>query len=117
MTKASVGDLISDWEWLGDRVAVEPDAVEAVSQGGVIIPETVRATVKANEAKAKAKMLCGTVLAVGPGRTAEDGTVVPMPVAVGDTVVYSPHAGWDVVVGAATVKVFRAVDLLAKIEA
>jgi chaperonin GroES len=46
--------------------------------------------------KAKIKKTEGTVVAVGPGKThADSGIVVPMPVAVGDGVVYGKYDGTE----------------------
>ena len=64
---------------LGDRVLIEPaDAEASTSPGGIIIPDT-----------AKEQPQQGAVVAAGPGRTTDDGTVIDMPVKVGQTVVYS----------------------------
>ncbi len=43
----------------------------------------------------------GTVIAVGPGRTRDDGTVKPISVAVGDTVVIEKWAGFEITLGGA----------------
>ena len=69
---------------LGDRVLVRPLKEMEVSKGGIIIPDS-----------AKEKPLEGEVLAVGPGRTRDDGNINPMTVKVGDKVLYGKYAGTD----------------------
>jgi chaperonin GroES len=62
----------------GDRVLIKPADREAVSAGGILLPDTVQE--KPQE---------GKVVAVGPGRTADDGKRIAMESKVGDLVVYS----------------------------
>ncbi len=70
---------------LGDRVVIAPaDEDEATSPGGIIIPDT-----------AKEKPQQGAVVAVGPGRTTDDGKVIDLSVSVGDSVIYSKYAGTE----------------------
>ena len=67
---------------LGDRVVLEPMDEESTTKSGIIIPETVD----------KEKPMQGKVIAVGEGRVSENGTVIPMRVSVGDTVLFSKYA-------------------------
>ena len=68
---------------LGDRVLVKPQVQETTTAFGIIIPEN-----------AKEKPETGFVVAVGPGKKADNGTVVPLSVAVGDKVLFSKY-GFD----------------------
>ena len=70
---------------LGDRVLVEPLDPEAKSAGGIYLPEAAQEAPRA-----------GKVIAVGPGRTTDDGTVVPVGVKVGDVVMYTKYGGNEV---------------------
>ena len=71
---------------LGDRVLVKKlEEQEEKTAGGIIIPDA-----------AKEKAQVGKVVAVGKGRRAEDGTLVPMDIKIGDTVFYAKYAGVDV---------------------
>ena len=71
---------------LADRVLIEPsDAEEGVSKGGIIIPDT-----------AKEKPQQCTVAALGPGRTDDNGKVIPMNVKEGDKVLYSKYGGTEI---------------------
>lgn len=69
---------------MGDRVFVRREEMEAnTSAAGIIIPDTAQ----------KEKSKKGTIIAVGPGRTTDEGTRVPMSVKAGLTVLF--NAGWD----------------------
>jgi len=71
---------------LADKVLVLPDdAAESKTVGGIIIPDT-----------AKEKPQKGEVVAVGPGRTDENGKALKMNVKVGDKVLYSKYGGTEI---------------------
>ena len=63
---------------LGDRVIVKRVETEEKSDGGIILTGSVFKNLSR-----------GTVVAVGPGRTLDDGKVVPVAVKEGDTVVFN----------------------------
>ena len=69
---------------LHDRVLVRRVEEEQKTAGGIIIPDT-----------AKEKPQEGAVVALGPGRTDENGKVIPMNVKVGDKVLYSKYGGTE----------------------
>ena len=70
---------------IGDRVVVEAAPAETKTASGIYIPET-----------AQEKPQHGTVVAVGPGRTAEQtGVAIPLTVKVGDKVLYGKFAGQE----------------------
>ncbi|MCS6776894.1 MAG: co-chaperone GroES [Chloroherpetonaceae bacterium] len=70
---------------LRDKVVVKPSEEEEKSAGGILLPDT-----------AKKKPQQGKVVAVGNGRLLDDGTVKPLSVKVGDTVVYAKYGGTEV---------------------
>ena len=71
---------------LEDRIVVRPAEAEETTISGLVIPDT-----------AKEKPQQGEVLAVGPGRRAENsGELIPLDLAVGDTVVYSKYGGTEI---------------------
>ena len=72
---------------LRDKVVVKPSEGEDKSAGGIFIPDT-----------AKKKPQEGKVIAVGTGRVLDDGTVKPLAVQVGDTVIYSKYGGTEVTI-------------------
>ena len=89
---------------LGNRVVVQPNEEDQqMSSGGIHIPDT-----------AKEKPQEGTVVAAGPGRMTDDGSRIPMEIAVGDKVVYSKYAGTEYKEGDIEYLVLREDDILFK---
>lgn len=70
---------------LGDRVIVKSLEEKETKKGGIIIPDT-----------AKEKPQEGEIIAVGPGKVAEDGSKVPMEVSVGDKVLFGKYSGTEI---------------------
>ncbi len=70
---------------LGDRILIKHLEQEEKSSGGIILPDT-----------AKEKPFEGKVMAVGKGRLLEDGTVRPLEVRIGDTVLFAKYSGTEV---------------------
>ena len=62
---------------LEDRVIIRPSEIEEVTTSGIIIPDS--------ETEGPVR---GTVLAVGPGKYTDNGTLIPMNLSVGDEVLY-----------------------------
>ena len=58
---------------IADRIVILPLEREQTTKGGIYLPDTV-----------KEKPQEGEVIAVGPGRVSDDGTRIPMELAVGD---------------------------------
>lgn len=90
---------------LHDRLIVEAAPKEERTAGGIILPDT------AQEKPAK-----GTVLAVGPGKTLDNGKKAPVDVKVGDVVLYGKYSGTEVTVGGEDYVILRADDVLAVVE-
>jgi chaperonin GroES len=92
-------------EPLEDRVVVLPDDSEGKTPGGILLPDT-----------AKEKPTKGTVIATGPGKFMEDGkTRYPMPVQVGDRVLFSRWTGHEFTDGGKEYRICSADDLKAKL--
>jgi len=90
---------------LEDRIVVLPNEAEETTASGLVIPDT-----------AKEKPQQGEVLAVGPGRRSDQtGDIIPVDVAVGDTVVYSKYGGTEITAEGQDVLILNARDVLAKI--
>jgi chaperonin GroES len=90
---------------LEDRIVVRPADSETTTASGLVIPDT-----------AKEKPQQGEVLAVGPGRTTDDGKVIALSVKVGDTVLYSKYGGTEVTVKGEDLLILTSRDVLAVIE-
>jgi len=89
---------------LGDRVVIEPLEKEETTAGGIVLPDT-----------AQEKQTRGRVVAVGKGVRLDDGSFAPMPLAVGDEVIYGKYSGTEVSVGSVDYQIMRVTDVLAKV--
>ena len=87
---------------LSDRVVVEPAAAEEKSSGGIILPDT-----------AQEKPQQGTVVAAGPGKVSDTGTLVEMSVKDGDKILYGKYSGTEVNVAGTDYIIMRESDILA----
>ncbi|SDZ86218.1 chaperonin GroES [Lachnospiraceae bacterium NK3A20] len=91
---------------LEDRVVLKQLEAETTTASGIVIP-----------GKEKEKPQQAEVIAVGPGKTTDDGKKVEMEVSVGDQVVYSKYAGTEVKLDEdTTYVVVRQSDILAIIK-
>jgi chaperonin GroES len=84
-----------------DRIVVEAAAKEDKSPGGIILPDSVQG-----------KPQSGLVVAVGPGRTSGQGSLIPADVEVGDLILYGRHSGSEVTVDGKEYVIMRAEDVL-----
>jgi len=90
---------------LEDRIVVRPAEAEEKTSSGLVIPDT-----------AKEKPQQGEVLAVGPGRRTENsGELVPLDIAVGDSIVYSKYGGTEITIDGEDLLILNARDVLAKV--
>jgi chaperonin GroES len=87
---------------LGDRVLVEPLEEEEVSEGGIIIPDS-----------AKEKPQRAKVVALGTGKTDDDGKKIPFEVKVGDVVLTSKYGGTEIKYEGKEYKILSCSDILA----
>jgi chaperonin GroES len=90
---------------LGDRVLVEPAEEKEVKKGGIIIPDS-----------AKEKPTEGIVVALGTGKTDEDGKKLPFEVKKGDRVLVSKYGGTEIKLDGKEYKILNSDDILAVID-
>ena len=90
---------------LGDRVVVKPIAREEMTKSGIVLPDT-----------AKEKPQKGIVLAVGPGRTLDDGKRESIDVKKGDSVLYAKYAGTEFKIDDEELLIVSQKDILAIVE-
>ncbi len=90
---------------LQDRILVERVEEKEQTKGGIIIPDT-----------AKEKPIEGKVISAGKGRVAEDGSRLPMEVAVGDRVLFSKYGGTEVKIDGNEYLIMRQDDVLGVVE-
>jgi len=69
---------------LGNRILVKR-AKAVQTKGGILLPDS-----------AQEKPKEGEILAVGPGKVNEQGTIEPLSVKVGDKVLFTSYAGTEV---------------------
>ncbi len=90
---------------LGDRVLVEPVEEKEVKKGGIIIPDS-----------AKEKPTEGLVVALGTGKTDDDGKKIPFEVKKGDRVLITKYGGTEIKLDGKEYKILNSDDILAVIE-
>ena len=90
---------------LQDRILVKRVDEEDKTSGGIIIPDT-----------AKEKPQEGLVVAVGPGKTLDNGQLAEPAVSAGDRILFSKYAGTDVMVDGDEHIIIREDDILAVYE-
>ena len=86
---------------LADRVLIEPLEAEEKTASGIVIPDT-----------AKEKQQRGKVIAVGKGRTDEDGKVTPLEVKVNDQVLFGRYTGTEVKISGSDYLIIKEEDIL-----
>ena len=90
---------------LGDRVLVEPAEEKEVKKGGIIIPDS-----------AKEKPTEGIVIALGTGKTDDNGKKVPFEVKKGDRVLVSKYGGTEIKLDGEEIIIMSEDDVLAVVE-
>ena len=68
---------------VNDKIVVKiKSKEEEITEGGILLPDTVD----------QGKLLEGEVVAVGKGMYSASGTIIPVVVNVGETILYNKHA-------------------------
>lgn len=91
---------------LHDQVVVKRLTPETQTASGIFIPEV-----------AAEKPDQGIVLAVGPGRRTESGSIVPMTVTTDDKILFPKFAGQPVKIDGEELLILREMDIFAVLEA
>ena len=86
---------------IGDRVLVKRAEAEERTAGGILLPES-----------AKDKPKEGTVIAIGDGKTLDDGTKTTFTVKNGDRILFSAYAGTEVKYQGEELLIMREEDIL-----
>ena len=89
---------------LHDRVMVEPKE-EQTTAGGIVIPDT-----------AGDKPQYGVIRSAGAGKRQQDGTITPLDVKVGDTVLFGKYSGTEVKVDGKGLLMMREEDIMGIVE-
>lgn len=91
---------------LQDRILVKRLTGEEKTKGGIIIPDS-----------AKEKPQEGEVVAVGNGKTLDNGTVKTVDVKVGDKILFSKYSGSEIKVEGEEFLIVREDDILGVVQA
>ncbi len=89
---------------LADRVIVEPLEAAEKTAGGLYIPDN-----------AKEKPQKGRIVAAGPGKLSDAGSLMKMEVKAGDTILYGKYSGTEVSIEGKEYLIMRESDVLAVI--
>lgn len=87
---------------MGDRILIKPESREETTKSGLVLPDT-----------AKEKPVEGLVVAVGNGRTTDDGNVVEVDVKKGDRVLFAKYSGTEIRIDEDDLLIIAERDLLA----
>ena len=87
---------------LGDRILVEAVEEKEVKPGGIVIPDT-----------AKEKPMEARVVALGTGKTDDDGKKVPFETKIGDRVLVAKYGGTEIKLDGKEYRILSADDVLA----
>jgi chaperonin GroES len=90
---------------LGDRILVEAVEEKEVKKGGIIIPDS-----------AKEKPMESRVIALGTGKTDDNGKKIPFEIKEGDRVLVSKYGGTEIKLDGKEYKILNSDDVLAVIE-
>ena len=90
---------------LQDRILVQRVEEETTTRGGIIIPDT-----------AKEKPIEGKVVAVGKGKTGDDGKRIALEIKKGDKILFSKYGGTDIKIEGEEYLIMREDDVLGIIE-
>ena len=90
---------------LFDRVLIKRVEDEKTTPGGIIIPDN-----------AKEKTQLGAVISVGKGKVLNDGTIRPVQLKKGDTVLFGKFSGTDVKFNGAEYLILKEDEVLGVLE-
>ncbi|MFN8059368.1 MAG: co-chaperone GroES [Vicinamibacterales bacterium] len=91
---------------LHDRIIVQRIEEGEQKVGGIIIPDT-----------AKEKPQQGKVIAVGKGKTKDDGKNIPLDVQAGDTILFGKYSGQEIKIDGEEYLIMREDEVLAVLDA
>ena len=90
---------------LGDRILVEAVEEKETKKGAIIIPDS-----------AKEKPMESVVVALGTGKTDDNGKKVPFEVKKGDRILVSKYGGTEIKLDGKEYKILNSDDVLAVID-
>ena len=94
--------MIPNVKPIGDRILVEAVEEQEVKKGGIVIPDT-----------AKEKPMESVVVALGTGKTDDNGQKVPFDFKKGDRVLVTKYGGTEIKLDGKEYKILNSDDVLA----
>jgi chaperonin GroES len=91
---------------LSDHILIEPLKQEEKTKSGILLPASAE----------KEKPEQGKVVAVGPGKTTDEGKLVAMEVKVGDVVLFKKYGPDEIKIDGKEYLIASAEDILAIVE-
>jgi len=91
---------------LSDHIIVKPMAAETTTKSGIVLPDTID----------KEKPEQGEVVAIGPGKLLESGSLAPVSVKVGQKVMFRKYSPDEIKVDGVDYLVIRESDIMLIIE-
>jgi len=91
---------------LSDHILIEPLKQEEKTKSGILLPASAE----------KEKPEQGKVVAVGPGKTTDEGKLIPIGVKVGDMVLFKKYGPDEIKIDGKEYLIASAEDILAIIE-
>lgn len=88
-----------------DNILIEPFERELRSASGIVIPDT-----------SKEKPQEGKVVAIGPGKTTDEGKIIGVKVRIGDRVIYKKWGGNEIKIEGKEYLMVKNDDIMAVIE-
>jgi chaperonin GroES len=88
-----------------DRIVIRLTEAETQTKSGIFIPDA-----------AVEKPSQGDVISAGPGRTTQEGVLVPSQVKAGDRVLFGKHAAISIKVDGEELHILREDDVMAIVE-
>ena len=102
---STVSSTATKLQPLGSNVIVKPTPREEMTKSGIVLPDT-----------AKERPQEGSILAVGPGRTLDNGSREEIEVAVGQKVLFQKYAGTEFKLDDDELLILKHGDILAIVE-
>jgi chaperonin GroES len=102
---STVSSTATNLKPLGSNVIVKPTPREEMTKSGIVLPDT-----------AKERPQEGSILAVGPGRTLDNGSREEIEVAVGQKVLFQKYAGTEFKLDDDELLILKHADILAIVE-
>ena len=90
---------------LGNRVLAQRLEAQETMKGGIILPDS-----------AKKKQETAKIVSVGPGLRLDDGSILAIPLNIGDTILMDKYSGQEITIDNEEYIILKADEIIATIE-